>query len=130
MHLCYRQNYESCLKIKIDTKLGLVELIRSIIGLNYNSVITTYIDVLIALVNLQAHMVDMMKERTGAAAKRTSTASTSATTSIPKTDSEIKKKLQDMENNFRILETVKGLDARIAEVEVIRFIVHSFNSVI
>ena len=129
MHLCYPQNYKSCLKIKIDTKLGLVEPIRSIIGLNYNSVITTYIDVLIALVN-QAHMVDMMKERTGAAAKRTSTASTSATTSIPKTDSEIKKKLQDMENNFRILETVKGLDARIAEVEVIRFIVHSFNSVI
>ena len=66
-------------------------------------------------------MVEMMKERTDVQASRSAaSSSTSTSTSIPKTETEVKQKLQDMENNFRILERLKGLDARIMEVEVRR----------
>lgn len=58
-----------------------------------------------------------MKERTEVQASRSASSSTSSTT-IPKTETEVKQKLQEMENNFRILERIKGLDARIMEVEV------------
>ena len=40
------------------------------------------------------------------------------TSSSTKSDQEVKLKLQEMEENFRRLENVKGLDARIIEVEV------------
>ena len=64
-------------------------------------------------------MVDMMKERTEVQSSRSTSSSTSST-SIPKTETEVKQKLQEMENNFRVLERIKGLDARIMEVEVRR----------
>jgi hypothetical protein len=64
----------------------------------------------------QSHMVDMMKERSDLSAKRT--AAPSSSSSIPKNDQEVKQRLQEMEANFRILESIKGLDARIMEVEV------------
>ena len=75
-------------------------------------------------------MVDMMKERSELMAKRVPTSSTSTSTSSSstssssssssssKSDDETKVRLREMEENFRKLETVRGLDARIMEVEV------------
>ena len=62
----------------------------------------------------------MMKERTEQMSKRAPTSSSSSSFSSDKNknDEEVKSRLQEMEANFRILETVKGLDARIMEVEV------------
>ena len=72
----------------------------------------------------------MMKERSELMAKRVPTSSTSTSTSSSstssssssssssKSDDETKVRLREMEENFRKLETVRGLDARIMEVEV------------
>ena len=65
-------------------------------------------------------MVDMMKERSELMTKRvpTSSTSTSTSSSSSKSDDETKVRLREMEENFRKLETVRGFDARIMEVEV------------
>ena len=72
-------------------------------------------------------MVEMMKERTDMINKRPPTSSSSSSSST-KSDQEVKAKLQEMEENFRRLENVKGLDARIIEVEVriLIFIINIF----
>ena len=74
-------------------------------------------------------MVEMMKERTDMINKRPPTSSSSSSSSSStKSDQEVKAKLQEMEENFRRLENVKGLDARIIEVEarILIFIINIF----
>ena len=71
-------------------------------------------------------MVEMMKERTEVQASRSASSATSSTT-IPKTEAEVKQKLQNMESNFRTLERIKGLDAQINEVEVSHFIRYEYH---
>jgi hypothetical protein len=71
-----------------------------------------------AINNLKAHAVELMNMRTEEAIKGSGGSSSSSSGGGDGNGDELKEKLEEMERKLRKVEVVRGLDARISEVEV------------